>query len=248
MDSVEMRIKRGEIPISRLNDAVQRVWAMKERFGLLKRDRELIKSISADEISKFDKVAQDIADNAITLVRDSKKILPLNPAKKEKILMVGMAASCVRGNYPTQQIIKLQKELIAKGFNVDFQSDILYERSFWSDELTNKYDKVIFVANRYFHYPPGPLQFWDNQAQTVWCINSTDKSKVIFVSLGSPYHTNEYFERVSTIINAYSCDDSTIRSVAKALSGELIITGTSPVNLNLDDVFDMKARIKNIIK
>jgi beta-N-acetylhexosaminidase len=248
MDSVEVRIKRGEIPISRLNDAVQRVWAMKERFGLLKRDRELIKSISADEISKFDKVAQDIADNAITLVRDSKKILPLNPAKKEKILMVGMAASCVRGNYPTQQIIKLQKELIAKGFNVDFQSDILYERSFWSDELTDKYDKVIFVANRYFHYPPGPLQFWDNQAQTVWCINSTDKSKVIFVSLGSPYHTNEYFERVSTIINAYSCDDSTIRSVAKALSGELIMTGTSPVNLNLDDVFDMKARIKNIIK
>jgi beta-N-acetylhexosaminidase len=248
MDSVEMRIKRGEIPISRLNDAVQRVWAMKERFGLLKKDRELIKPISADEISKFDKVAQDIADNAITLVRDTKKILPLNPSKKEKILMVGMAASCVRGNYPTQQIIKLQKELIAKGFNVDFQSDILYERSFWSDELTDKYDKVIFVANRYFHYPPGPLQFWDNQAQTVWCINSTDKSKVIFVSLGSPYHTNEYFERVSTIINAYSCDDSTIRSVAKALSGELIMTGTSPVNLNLDDVFDMKARIKNIIK
>jgi beta-N-acetylhexosaminidase len=248
MDSVEMRIKRGEIPISRLNDAVQRVWAMKERFGLLKKDRELIKPISADEISKFDKVAQDIADNAITLVRDTKKLLPLNPAKKEKILMVGMAASCVRGNYPTQQIIKLQKELIAKGFNVDFQSDILYERSFWSDELTNKYDKVIFVANRYFHYPPGPLQFWDNQAQTVWCINSTDKSKVIFVSLGSPYHTNEYFERVSTIINAYSCDDSTIRSVAKALSGELIMTGTTPVNLNLDDVFDMKARIKNIIK
>jgi beta-N-acetylhexosaminidase len=248
MDSVEVRIKRGEIPISRLNDAVQRVWAMKERFGLLKKDRELIKPISADEISKFDKVAQDIADNAITLVRDTKKILPLNPSKKEKILMVGMAASCVRGNYPTQQIIKLQKELIAKGFNVDFQNDILYERSFWSDELTDKYDKVIFVANRYFHYPPGPLQFWDNQAQTVWCINSTDKSKVIFVSLGSPYHTNEYFERVSTIINAYSCDDSTIRSVAKALSGELIMTGTSPVNLNLDDVFDMKARIKNIIK
>ncbi len=248
MDSVEVRIKRGEIPISRLNDAVQRVWAMKERFGLLKKDRELIKPISADEISKFDKVAQDIADKAITLVRDTKKILPLNPAKKEKILMVGMAASCVRGNYPTQQIIKLQKELIAKGFNVDFQSDILYERSFWSDELTDKYDKVIFVANRYFHYPPGPLQFWDNQAQTVWCINSTDKSKVIFVSLGSPYHTNEYFERVSTIINAYSCDDSTIRSVAKALSGELVMTGISPVNLNLDDVFDMKGRIKNIIK
>ena len=248
MDSLEVRIKRGEIPINRLNDAVQRVWAMKERFGLLKKDRELIKPMSANEISKFDKVAQEVADKSITLVRDVKKLLPLNPAKKEKILMVGMAASCVRGNYPTQQIIKLQKELIAKGFNVDFQNDILYERSFWSDELTDKYDKVIFVANRYFHYPPGPLQFWDNQAQTVWCINSTNKEKVVIVSLGSPYHANEYFERVSTIINAYSCDDSTIKSVAKALSGELVMTGTSPVNLNLKDVFDIKTRIKNIIK
>lgn len=248
MDSVEVRIKRGEIPMSRLDDAVERVWAMKERFGMLKKDRELIKPITANEISKFDKVAQEVADKSITLVRDVKKLLPLNPAKNEKILMVSLAAPCGRGDYPTQQIMKLQKELISKGFNIDFQRDILYERGFWSDELTDKYDKVIFVANRYFHYPPGPLQFWDNQAQTVWCINSTDKSKVIFVSLGSPYHTNEYFERVSTIINAYSCDDSTIKSVAKALSGELIMSGISPVNLKIDDVFDMKERIKKIIK
>jgi beta-N-acetylhexosaminidase len=248
MDSVEVRIKRGEIPMSRLNDAVKRVWAMKERFGLLKKDRELIKSISVDEISKYDKVAQEVADKSITLVRDVKKLLPLKPNKKEKILMVSLVAPSKRGDYPTQQIIKLQQELISKGFNVDFQRDILYESGFWSDELTNKYDKVIFVANRYFHFPPGPLQFWDNQAQTVWCINSTNKEKVIVISLGSPYHANEYFERVSTIINAYSCDDSTIKSVAKSLSGELTMTGTSPVNLNLDDVFDIKTRIKNIIK
>lgn len=248
MDSVEARIKRGEIPMSRLDDAVQRVWAMKERFGLLKKNRELIKPISVDDISKYDKVAQEISDKSITLVRDVKKLLPLKSEKKEKILVVSLAAPSKRGDYPTQQIIKLQQELISKGFNVDFQRDILYESGFWSDELTDKYDKVIFVTNRYFHYPPGPLQFWDNQAQTVWCINSTNKEKVIVVSLGSPYHANEYFERVSTIINAYSCDDSTIRSVAKALSGELVMTGKSPVDLNMDDIFDIKARIKNIIK
>ena len=35
MDTVEVRIQRGEIPMERLDDAVRRVWAMKERFGLL---------------------------------------------------------------------------------------------------------------------------------------------------------------------------------------------------------------------
>ncbi|MCX6309441.1 MAG: glycoside hydrolase family 3 protein, partial [Bacteroidia bacterium] len=248
MDSIEVRIKRGEIPMTRLDDAVQRVWAMKERFGLLKENRELIKPISDEEIANYDKVAQEVADKAITLVRDVHKLLPLKAEKNEKILMVSLAAPSSRGDYPTDQIKKLQVELQTRGFNVDFQRDILYERGFWSDELTDKYDKVIFVTNRYFHYPPGPLQFWDNQAQTVWCINSTDKSKVIVVSLGSPYHANEYFERVNTLINAYSCDNSTIKSVAKALSGEITITGTSPVNLNLDDAFDLKTRIKNIIK
>lgn len=248
MDSVEARILRGEISMNRLNDAVQRVWAMKERFGVLDKNRELIRPVTAQEIINHTCIAQEIADKSITLVRDEQRLLPLKPEKREKMLLVSLVAPSKRGDYPTQQIIALQKDLISRGFDVDFQGDILYETGFWSDELTDRYDKIIFVANRYFHFPPGPLQFWDNQAQTVWCINSTDKSKVIFVSLGSPYHVNEYFERVGTIINAYSCDDLTLLSVAKALTGQIKITGISPVKLDLSDTFDMNTRIKSILK
>lgn len=51
MDTVEVRIQRGEIPMERLDDAVRRVWAMKERFGLLNKNRELIRPVSAEEKS-----------------------------------------------------------------------------------------------------------------------------------------------------------------------------------------------------
>jgi beta-N-acetylhexosaminidase len=243
MDSLEVRIKSGKIPMSRLDDAVQRVWAMKEHFGLLKKERELISPLTPDASAKFAQVAQDVADHAITLVRDEPRLLPLDVKKKEKILMVGVTPLSRRGDGNIEKIILLQTELKNRGLDVDFQREILYESNYWSDEVVNKYDKIIFVTNRYFHNPPGPLQMWDDEAQSVWCANSISKSKVIVVSLGSPYHANEYFERVSTIINAYSCDNSTIKAVAKTLCGEIPFMGSSPVNLKMDGIFNISDRI-----
>lgn len=58
-----------------------------------------------------------------------------------------------------------------------------------------------------------------------------DKSKVIVISLGSPYIGNEYFERVKTYINTYSNDASTHSALLRILLGQLPFKGKSPVNL-----------------
>lgn len=81
MDSVEVRIQRGEIPMERLDDAVRRVWAMKERFGLLKKNRELIRPISAKEKSEIREASKEITERSITLVRDEDHKLPLSLEK-----------------------------------------------------------------------------------------------------------------------------------------------------------------------
>lgn len=86
MDSVEVRIQRGEIPMERLDDAVRRVWAMKERFGLLKKNRELIRPISAKEKSEIREASKEITERSITLVRDEDHKLPLSLEKIKTVV------------------------------------------------------------------------------------------------------------------------------------------------------------------
>jgi lysophospholipase L1-like esterase len=83
------------------------------------------------------------------------------------------------------------------------------------------------------HTPFGPMQFWDDEAQSVWAANAMPKEKLIVVSLGSPYMVNEYFERVNTCVNAYSNTPVMRRAVVRALLGEIPIKGVSPVRLGV---------------
>jgi len=235
MDTLEVRIKRGDIPLSRLDDAVQRVWSLKERFGILKKDRELIREVTQVEKEEGNKTAKAICEKAVTLIRDRNKALPLTLAKDKKILVVGVTPISRKGG--DINLIELQdfvEQLKRKGFQVDFRHDILYETQGWTDDSYEKYDRIIFAIARNPHAPFGPLQLFDDEAQTAWGVNAMPKEKVIMVNFGNPYNTNEYFERVNTCINAYSNTPVMHSAVISALLGEIKMTGQSPVDLNIE--------------
>ncbi|MES1160788.1 MAG: glycoside hydrolase family 3 N-terminal domain-containing protein, partial [Bacteroidota bacterium] len=232
MDTVEARINRGEIPMARLDDAVQRVWALKQRFGLLDKKRELIRSLSAAEKAQALLTSDAICQQAVTLVRDREQRLPLQLPKDKKILVVGVAPIGRKGGDAQVEGIKaFAQALRERGFTVDFRINILYETQGWKDDAAEKYDRIIFVVARSTHAPFGPLQLWDDEAQSVWAANALPKKKIIVLTLGNPYLVNEYFERVNTCINAYSNTPAMHQAVIKALLGEIKMQGISPVNL-----------------
>ncbi len=234
MDTLEIRIKRGEISMARLDDAVQRVWALKERFGLLEKERKLIREVTPAEKEEGDKTAQAICEKAITLVRDRNKALPLNPEKDKKILVVSVTpVSRKGGDGDLKELESFAEQLRGKGFRVDFHHDILYETQGWADDSPEKYDRIIIALCRHPHAPFGPLDFYDDEAQTVWGVNAMPKEKIIVVNFGNPYNTNEYFERVNTCINAYSNTPMMHSAVISVLLGEIKMTGQSPVDLDI---------------
>jgi beta-N-acetylhexosaminidase len=236
MDTVEARILRGEIPMARLDDAVSRVWAMKERFGLLDSDRPLLRPMTAEERSAAAATADSICDAAVTLVRDRGHALPLRLARDKRILVVGVAPVGRKGGSIQLDGIKaFAQELRDRGFTVDFRHDILYETQGWTEDAPSKYDRIIFVVARSPHTPFGPMQLWDDEAQSIWAANAMPKEKLIVVSLGSPYMVNEYFERVNTCINAYSNTPVMRKAVVRALLGEIPMKGISPVRLGAPD-------------
>ena len=242
MDTLEARINRGEIPMERLDDAVSRVWAMKERFGILDAKREVIREMSPQEKTNAHEASRAIAEKSLTLVRDRDNLLPLSVEQGNKILLVAVTPKAIKGqDSDYKSMLNLKDLLIAKGFKVDFQRNVLYENDGWTENIYEKYDKLIFLVARNPHIPFGPLQFWDDEAQTVWGINAMKKDKTIVISLGSPYLMNEYFERVNCCINAYSNNAATHEALIKALTGDIPFQGVSPVNLDMN-VFNFNLR------
>lgn len=235
MDTLEARIKHGDIPMARLDDAVQRVWALKERFGLFQKDRHLIRDMTLGEKEEASKISKTICEKAVTLIRDRNNALPLNPEKDKKILVVGVTPVARKGGDTNlKELEDFAEQLKAKGFHVDFRHDILYETQGWTDDAPQRYDRIIIAVARTHHAPFGPLEFYDDEAQTIWGVNAMPKEKIIVINFGNPYNTNEYFERVNTCINAYSNTPVMHSAVISALLGEIKMTGQSPVDLNIE--------------
>jgi beta-N-acetylhexosaminidase len=240
MDTLEARIMRREIPVERLNDAVQRVWAMRERFGLLDKDRKLLRDMTSSEKEEAEHISRAINEKSLTLVRDRNKALPLNPVSDKKILVVGVTpVSRKGGDGDLKELENFAGQLKARGFEVDFRHNILYETEGWTDDAPQKYDRIIIATSRTPHTPFGPLEFYDDESQTVWAVNAMPKEKIIVINFGNPYLADEYFERVNTCINAYSNNTMSHSAVIAALLGEIEMTGRSPVDLNIGSKFKL---------
>jgi len=232
MDEVERRIQRGEIPLERLDDAVSRVWAMKHRLGLLDGTEALIRPLAPAEKEQITLTSRTLAEQALTLLRDRRQALPLKPGRDRKILLVGIVPESRKGgDGGFSSLNHLRQCLETRGFEVTLQRNILYETQGWESDAPEKYDRIIAVVIRIPHAPFGPLQLWDDEAQTAWGLNAMPKDKMVVISMGSPYVLNEYFERVDTCINAYSNDTFTQDALVRALLGEIPFRGTSPVTL-----------------
>jgi len=231
MDTVEARINRGEIPMSRLDDAVARVWAMRERFGLNVKTDSLSTPMTEEAKALVQKTGTAIAEKAVTLVEDRNGSLPLKVEKDKKILVIEVGEEMSEGK---MEVTK--NELQSRGFEVTVMDNPhFYQWGYRIDSLST-YDKILVCfENRYFH-PLGTCLLKNKESFAVWTANMTDPSKRIAISYANPY-TLDIYEAMSPVkINAYSIDAFTQKAVVKALCGEIPFVGKSPVKLNRDEL------------
>ena len=229
MDSLEVRIKRGQIPMSRLDDAVERIWGVREKNGLLKKKNNIFYTISEIETKTIQKNAQEIANNAVTLLTDSLKI-PLKSSENKRIAIVNISHE-----NRSEDLRFTQQLLTEKGFVVD---TILHNPNFldWGMKLDffDTYDKIIVAfENRYFN-PLGASLLKDKEALGVWTMGMLPQSKIIAVSYSNPYYVNFYFENAYIGVNAYSLDKFSQKAVVDALTGTIPFKGATPVKLQHD--------------
>lgn len=228
-------IESGILTMERVDEAVTRTLALKVSMGLFEKQKEntLVPDVGALQILGIKKsqiLAKQCADQAVTLVKDEEKNLPLSVEKHKNIMLYVMGdREDFYGNKKVGDLFKTAME--KEGFHIDLFD---YSVHFPSADATTKefldqYDAAIYVLSEGTSSNQTTVRLtWNlplaNDAP--WFVNDIP---TIAISFANPYHLRDIPE-IKTYINAYTTNEYNVEAVIDKLLGRSEFTGINPVD------------------
>lgn len=217
LDRIEEKILSGEIPMSRLDEAIERI---DEMIAFRKKAKEN-HVYDEPDVEFVNRRSGDIIEKGICCIKNEIGLLPLNADKHKNIVILDASET------GQKSIELLKEELTKRGVNVkisraayDSVSDVWWQEQ--ADGVMEGQDIVIV-------YVDGKLaSSWNNTFRTIWGSHMMDKSKKVIVNFGSPFFANDYFPEDPTYIDMNTnASPYAVKALAARLFGEKEFTGKS---------------------
>lgn len=230
-------VEDGILTMERVDEALTRILGLKAKMNLhaKKADGTLVPPESALEIfekKEGQKLAKEIADKGITLVKDTQNLLPLSVEKHKHIFMVPIGDTPNYHNARGGFAEYFKKKMEEKGFVVTCYdgSDEMKQEIGKSkiSEFTQKYDALLYFCNV-------STSGSDSAARITWpglrvtMPNLIRELPTLMVSIDNPYHLIDA-PRIATYINAYTSEEIVVDTLVEKLVGESEFKGVSPIN------------------
>jgi beta-N-acetylhexosaminidase len=231
-------VENGILTTERVDEAVTRILALKAAIGLHRQkeegtlvpSKETLKVLKCEEHQRW---ARDCADQSVTLVKDTRKLLPVTPGKYKRIRLYILGDN--EGGLKEGEAVKLTMKaaLEKEGFEVAvFDDKNLDFREVFAGsikDLKEKFDLALYVAN--IETASNQTTVRINWAQPM-AANAPWFAKEIptmFISFANPYHLLDV-PMVKTYINAYSSNEYAVEAVISKITGKSEFKGSSPVD------------------
>lgn len=223
-------LRQGRLSEVRLDEAVERVLALKATLGLHRRsaDERLapLESVRGQlRTAEHRSVATDASARSLTLVKDTQSLLPIEPARHRRIVLIADAGWNFFSGAPDRSFDPLVAALTAHGFEV---------REFDTDAMPTSADTdlVLYLVGQ--EATPSLSNIYLDFAKLH---GSPRKAMVQFnreiptalISFGQPFYLFDA-PNFSTYINAYSSLEDVQRELVNRLVGAAPFTGMSPVD------------------
>ncbi|MFI3260966.1 MAG: glycoside hydrolase family 3 N-terminal domain-containing protein [bacterium] len=245
MDALE----DGRLTRERLDEAVKNVLAYKAMMKLPKKQKDNTIMPSADARSiigciEHKEKAKQILDESITLVKNTRKQLPLDPIKHKNVIVysatTASAVAKLAGNAPVEK--KLVDALNARGFNAELYKlnplklvtrKGLNGKKLLSgtpiEEFNKKYDACFLICDVTgysesngrsikWKIPMGP--------EIPWYVTELP---TVVISTAWPFHLHD-LPMVPTYINTYNSSELAIEMTVDKIIGKSEFKGVSPVD------------------
>ncbi len=228
IEALIQAVQRGEIPEEKIDASVRRILEAKARLGLHKKrlvDIEVLDEILASESHM--RLAEQMFENAITLVKNDDQVLPLNDPEKK--IAVFSLSSDPGGYYTGRTFIQEVEER---------SSDLIsfYAEAFTGEEFLRQgmeqakdADIIVFTLFSARQARKGSVDLSLNHIQMVQEASKGD-APVVVISFGSPYFL-KHFPQVDVYVCVYRWTQEAQIAAVKALFGDIEIMGRLPVSL-----------------
>lgn len=239
--------KKKIISEERLTDALRRILGLKAVLGLHKKPKSELCPKKEDlrivGQAEHKEMAKDAADKGITLVKDTLKQLPLNPAKQKRLRLYFLDSSEIgvytkkdaAGNVIKEEsrtLALLKRELEKAGFEVEVNKRGVREKG--SVEKFRRETDVALVVSDIRGYAV------ENNYRIRWsCAMANEipwfvwEVPTVFVSLNYTTHLTDV-PMVKTYINAYSNTEEIIKQLVEKLIGKSEFKGAYNENVWCD--------------
>ena len=237
-DYMKAGYDRGVITPGRLDEAVTRILALKAKIdlGAKKAAGTLVppeEALQVFENKESGKLAREIADRGITLVKDVKHLLPLDPEKQKNLIVIALGDQGGYHNPRGGYVGLFAEELRKRGFHVDIfdAAKPLEPVNFAKgkiEELKQRIDAIVYFANVQTSGSDAAARLsWPGLRITMPLMSR--EIPTVMVSIDNPYLLIDA-PRMDTYINAYTSEDLVVKVLVEKLTGESEFKGVSPID------------------
>ncbi len=227
VDAIEAAVLNGRITKDRIEKSAEKILKTKEWLGLYEnkyvQEADVWKTINT---SGADELAQQIADESVTLVKDDNNALPLS--KTDKIFIFTLSDG--KDNINSAPFID---EVLSRNTNTNhlsYDSDISSGGMSDAMELASANDVIIVAIYAKVRHGTGKISVLPSHSNLISKLSDSGK-KVVIISFGNPYLLKE-FSSAPNYICAYGDSDVSITATAKAIFGEIKFKGKLPLTIS----------------
>jgi len=225
VNAIVAAVRRGQISQKRIDQSVARVLAAKMKVGL---DRNRLVDLEAiDDVVNSPEAndkAQEVADSAVTLLRNEPAQVPLHAASKTCFLLMAESHYSNEGVVFTQEIHKRSPDALVLTLDPSLPDpalDVATQRAGFCD-ATVIGAFVPVAARAAIGVSPGFSKMID-------ALIASGKP-VTLIAFGNPYLLRS-FPKVAAYLTTYSTVPPSEIAAVKALFGEMPIRGRLPVTI-----------------
>ena len=215
-------LNSGRLSQQRLDESVLRILALKASLGLAETRFQPVPF----DAQAHAKTARDIAQSCVTLLRDNAQLLPISPAKHQRVLLIEpQKRESILG---TKEKLQFEELLQAQGFSVTTLTAGLAINS-------DLFDLVVIVTADEAAFCKGFIGInWQNLQPGLFHVMQRFWHRIptVFVSLGNPYQVHE-IEQCQTVIFGYCPSLPIQEAVVQAMVGKTPFLGQNPVRLDI---------------
>jgi beta-N-acetylhexosaminidase len=228
VNAVVNAVERGDIQRTRIDNAARRILWLKARQGLVWRREVPLEGIRGVVATREHKaLAQDVAQRAITLLRDSGATLPIAPGARIAVVNYMPETELKAGKAFVRELGKLRAP---PGSRLFAKISPATARSQLDSIATQLAGADVIVLAAYVRRVEGEGRTTVPPHVAAWIDSVAAGPKAAVIAFGNPYSLRQ-FPRARTYINTFGVGDALEIAAARALVGAAKIGGKSPVSL-----------------